>query len=719
MNTENTALDLLGRLLAAENIQIVRQRCATPSFGIKDRTLILPLWENISHVQETLLIGHETGHALFTTEKYVNNAFDKTRPKFRHYLNVCEDARIERLMKEKFPGLRRDFHLGYTEFHAADFFKLSGRDTSKLNLIDRINMHFKLGRQINLKFNAVEEGFLNVLTEVVTEDDAVEIAQAIYDYAKANAPKPKPEEKRKDKPLPPPKDEDDEQIPEEEEEDEGEDDESEEGEEENESSEPSDEESEEEDESEEDEVQADKSADYLDSETQDNFDESLGHTAATLGSKIYNIKTKLAQSVKLIPVSEILDDFRKLEKRQSEGYRKFREINSKLVSHMVQTFEMKKAAIKLRRTAVGESGVLNMSKIHKYKIATEIFKQYKIEVNETSHGFIMLLDYSGSMLYDFKNVMAQIITLVSFCTAVDIKFEVLAFSDRPQLYTMADGIAATEVSRNIFAKRKDNELFMYNSDKISMLQFYKSGMKRIDMDLISVVLYDNLAILKSQTNDKIKQKYKMGTTPLIEALLFVNAYLTEFKAKYNVQKTTLIILTDGGATDTEVVANYNEDINLYAFKIFLNSTITNRFYPISLGSNHQDNRNELQKKLITVIRNDHPDVKIIGFFIAPESLRSLTAALRYYKQKEQYWDRFKSEVKVVKSQLKKQGYASYNLPGYHQFFILPQEGPGYSEVFDRVSRTMTAAQMAKAASGNSLKTKASRFVANTFITEIA
>ena len=42
----------------------------------------------------------------------------------KDFVNVIEDARIEKLMKRKFPGLRKSFAGGYKELNDMDFFDL-------------------------------------------------------------------------------------------------------------------------------------------------------------------------------------------------------------------------------------------------------------------------------------------------------------------------------------------------------------------------------------------------------------------------------------------------------------------------------------------------------------------------------------------------------------------------------------------------------------------
>ena len=61
-----------------------------------------------------LLIAHEVGHALFTPQSGWEESIVKRKiPK--SFLNVLEDARIEKLIKRKYPGLSQSFIKGYRD----------------------------------------------------------------------------------------------------------------------------------------------------------------------------------------------------------------------------------------------------------------------------------------------------------------------------------------------------------------------------------------------------------------------------------------------------------------------------------------------------------------------------------------------------------------------------------------------------------------------------
>ena len=95
----------LAKLLATENITVQVGNYNTAWFDIKSRVLGLPDWKDMSKDVEDLFIGHEVGHALFTPYEGWHDSPEKLEGCPRSYINVVEDARIEKNIKSKYPGL--------------------------------------------------------------------------------------------------------------------------------------------------------------------------------------------------------------------------------------------------------------------------------------------------------------------------------------------------------------------------------------------------------------------------------------------------------------------------------------------------------------------------------------------------------------------------------------------------------------------------------------
>ena len=172
--TPGGALDKLAKLLAAENIMVEHKPIKTAYFDVKNRVLALPMWKEMTETLYHMLVLHEVGHALETPPDGWKGAIDKVAEEseskragrtFQGYLNIVEDARIERKIKTKFPGSRRDFIEGYDWLHQQDFFNVKNDDIEDLALIDRINLYFKLGTRMRIKFTEEEREFVRRIGE--------------------------------------------------------------------------------------------------------------------------------------------------------------------------------------------------------------------------------------------------------------------------------------------------------------------------------------------------------------------------------------------------------------------------------------------------------------------------------------------------------------------------------------------------------------------------
>ena len=184
MNKLSTTKSLLAKLLASENLTVEHGKFSTASFDVKNRVLRLPIWKEMSGSLYDLMVLHEVGHALWTPEAGWHESASKKGPGFKSFLNVVEDARIERKIKDKYPGGRKSFTEGYLELVRKDFFGTKELDLNEMNLIDRINLYFKAGSSNGIEFSEEENGFIEKVATTRTWDDVVRVSEELYEYAK-------------------------------------------------------------------------------------------------------------------------------------------------------------------------------------------------------------------------------------------------------------------------------------------------------------------------------------------------------------------------------------------------------------------------------------------------------------------------------------------------------------------------------------------------------
>ena len=172
--------------MASENITVQHKKIPTAYFDVQNRILACPTFkDDISPELYDLFMGHEVGHALHTPYEGLHSTLKENRT-LKGYLNVVEDVRIERKIREKFTGLRKSFFKAYNELMEKDFFGIKGRDLQSLSLIDKINLITKCGSRVEIELTDEEKVFLKAAEDCETWDDVVQVATAIYEWSKEN-----------------------------------------------------------------------------------------------------------------------------------------------------------------------------------------------------------------------------------------------------------------------------------------------------------------------------------------------------------------------------------------------------------------------------------------------------------------------------------------------------------------------------------------------------
>ena len=181
--------ETLAKLMATENVDIVHGDYRTAAFDIENRILYLPDYVDLGEDVYDLLISHEVSHALNTPIEGYHSATDEEQDeKFKGFLNIVEDARIEKMIQRKFPGLKKSYITGYKKLFDKDMFGIknySQKDLDDMLLIDRLNIRAKLGKlAANVNIKNEEKHFEDKLNKLKTWDDVVKLAKELYEYCK-------------------------------------------------------------------------------------------------------------------------------------------------------------------------------------------------------------------------------------------------------------------------------------------------------------------------------------------------------------------------------------------------------------------------------------------------------------------------------------------------------------------------------------------------------
>tara|TARA_B100000287_G_scaffold353967_1_gene343935 strand:- start:622 stop:3054 length:2433 start_codon:yes stop_codon:yes gene_type:complete len=171
---------ILAKCLATENIEVIHDKnMPTAAFDVKNRKLLLPVWKEMSTDLYDLFIGHEVGHAHETPEEGWHDFVIEDMNK-KAFLNVVEDVRIEKKIKARYPGLVKSFYKGYKELFDKDFFGIGNLDVDQLPLIDRVNLHYKVGHLLGVTFAEHEKDLVERIGKVKTFEEVMKLAEELY-----------------------------------------------------------------------------------------------------------------------------------------------------------------------------------------------------------------------------------------------------------------------------------------------------------------------------------------------------------------------------------------------------------------------------------------------------------------------------------------------------------------------------------------------------------
>ena len=623
------ATDALARLMSTENITVVRDPASpTATFNTKTRVLTLPVYKTeMSQSLADGLIGHEVGHALYTPseESIIRGAMDSIDPNnpavVHDYLNVIEDARIERMMKAKFPGLRRTFVEMYGEMTTQDFFQVADKDIDELPLVDRINLHFKAGinGHMVIPFTAEEEAFIKMIDAARSFDDVVNAARELYDYVTQPKQDQQPEPQSgkggasgsgNDDGADGSASGDDQQDG-----DQGSGD-----------------------------ANGSKGAGQQDQtatptmpsdngngsmDQSGDADDSKQDGAVANGAGIGQNKqnapastTNSAMSKKIsqqrdpnakkaafyrlptinldkviVDVERIHKDINKRRKELvSQGVTgpkfdaakhmaKFTENSREYVQTLVREFERKMAADEQRRTFVSRTGSLDMSRVHTYRFNDDLFLKSSWVADGKNHGMVMFIDWSGSMSRTLENTMYQMMNLILFCNALRIPFEVYAFTTATpnfdditysggDQYYAAHAANCASVCKEYSVATKDTTDYHGRKSSVAMVDTGDYAVctpfsllnlcsSRLNKKAMRDAL-ENLMFLAKCSN-YAPAYMGLGGTPLDECIMAAIPVVNEFRKSSKAQIVNTILLTDGaGGSVPFKGAGWNEPVTVRA-----------------------------------------------------------------------------------------------------------------------------------------------------------
>ena len=682
----------IARLLAEEDIHVINKKMDTAYFNIKKRELGLPIWKDeVSKIEEELMVCHEIGHALWTSMDMIEKS--EARGLNASFVNILEDARIEKFVKRKYPGSVNLFKKGYAALGARDFFGIANEGVNSCNLIDRINLFFK--GQDGVEFSDEEKVFVDRADKLETEDEVLDLAEELYKYMEDN-----PETDKHDDGESAPSDTGDngEKGSEESgdtsdylrsdndstvdnsgsnvgEKDDGDDDGDAAGGSAGDSDDAGDDTESSADTSKGSEVGGNATSSAPSGVPEAKTDKALSDALKSLvdgdaNEKVYGRIPKLDSSEFIVDyktvVTELDAEYPSDDKWVGTSLgelKEFKNDSKKTVNYMVKEFEMKKSADQYARAATSKTGTLDMGALHTYKFNDDLFKKVTTLPGATNHGMVMVLDWSGSMCDNLKGTIEQLLQLVMFCRRTKIPFEVFAFSS---CYKVASGVYNRGAYRNV------NYGEITISDNMSLLNFFSSKMSAAEEEKMMHYLwmigkrynrtYEDWYTTGYPINPP--SQYSLGGTPLDDAIVVLMDFLPKYKKAAGVQKINTIFLTDGASNSLPGVKDNNVHGDFYqGFRKenLLIDPVTNKRYEFG------DYNNDITDTLLKALKGRVPGMNVVGFFLAGSGRKGAVS--------RNTWSYIlmggTTKVDAAMVEMRKNKVVVLESKGYDQYYILP------------------------------------------------
>ena len=537
----------LAKLLATEDLIVEHKVVETAEFNVHTRVLTLPKWDRASNNVYDALVAHEVGHALYTPDREWFKEI-KIPPTF---VNIVEDVRIEKLMKRRYAGLAKCFYTGYNELNDEDFFDIDGKDLTKFNIADRVNLHFKIGAWNDISFSDAETPIVRLIENAETFDETLSAAEALYNLCKEELETKQKEEIELDAKLDLkgggniPDDTGDDSnftVPESTgnasmEGGSG---------------------------SDADNIGMDGAGSSLDEpevETASALEEALKDLTNTQNN-LENIYVELPKiNLKKVIIGnefihnnlaaewigqendhkKMLEDrnfeYRDIYEEVDDKFREFKRNAQKEVNYLVKEFECKKAASSYARATTARTGVLDTSKLHSYRYSEDLFKKITTLAEGKNHGLVFVLDWSGSMAEVMLDTLKQLYNLLWFCKKVNIPFEVYAFTNEHP--------PVEDTFHRLAYEKKEGLALVPECFSMMNLFTSKTRTKELEVQMKSIFRLACLFGHQIYTQYHMPIGMNLSGTPLNEAIISLHQILPQFKSENNVEKVQCVILTDG------------------------------------------------------------------------------------------------------------------------------------------------------------------------------
>jgi hypothetical protein len=584
---KNTSLSIFARALASENISFSFDgKAATASFDVQNRHLVMPIW-NVSETVQTMLVAHEISHALWTPYEQSEVLFKQADADgfnvelLQRICNVIEDVRIEKKMKDKFPGTRRDFFLGYKEINDLDLFGIGKMDLTEATIVNKINIHFKWGVPgfINVPMDEDEQGIVAFVDACETFEDAFNLAKILYQHPSMEQARKRMEDQEAQVQYEPGQGQPSEGV-----------------------------------------MNTD-----IPGPSRGSKDGERVHSPVIVIPETKNLSGSILSTDWLL---ERYEDHLKegYPSVNMDNYRAFVKESDAFVRQLAMQFERRKAADEIRKERPKQTGQLNLDRLHQYRTHDDIFLSKIVKQDGKNHGIVFMLDLSGSMAHQLGDCFLQILQLVWFCEKVKIPFEVFGFTDISRAHLYPDEFEEWQKKNpgkyisDYYAAhapevigQQANTLLIGEARLVNLASSRDNADKR---ERLLAFIYES-TVQQSRYNP-----INLGGTPTVESLALASQFTKDWIKANNIQIPTIMLVTDG-EPNSVAIRTTAEPQGVYHIGDMGTLTVQNNITGDISRMSAKDMTNSLPNEIIGLMLDslrEKFNARLVGMMVGPGRL---------------------------------------------------------------------------------------------------
>lgn len=365
---------VFARMLSEQKLFVeINEKAETASIDLEGKLLVLPSWDGSEELQR-FLMSHEVAHAAYTPARdWVDTI--KAKPKeeqlmFKTCLNIIEDCRIDRLLQERYPVIRKWYRKGWEELLQIRPDFLGKKDEIQgLQFFNRINSYFKtksagMPDYFDLTWTSEEQNFIDRVDSAQTFEEVKQLAEELFQMI--------PPEERKT------------QI-----------------------------------------IKINLSMfDVRDLDWQ--IEQALKKGKDPNSINMRRPEPTVGDYVYLQD-----DDWKPFVVEHLPSSMGSITSNRDVITKLVSEFNRKATSLQFANIQASATGELDMARLHAFKTEDDLFlTKFEAKKLAKNHGMIMIIDSSGSMQDVFESVIEQVYSLALFCKRTGVPFEAYAFNDK-------------------------------------------------------------------------------------------------------------------------------------------------------------------------------------------------------------------------------------------------------------------------------------------------